>query len=101
DCSSAFADCETEANVDSDGVDELNCDCHVVTRHYHFPAFRKDDLASDVEGPDIELRAILVMERSMASALFFLQNINFSLEFCMRCDCTRFCKHMTPLYFFL
>ena len=38
------------------------------------------------EGTDEELRTILVVERSVASALFLLQNVNLAEEVSVRSD---------------
>ncbi len=85
-CSAAFADSKTKSNIDSNRIDKINCNCNIITRHNHFCSFRKSDLTSNIKCPYVELRTVFIMEWSMASAFFFLKNINLSLDFCMRCD---------------
>ncbi len=71
-----FADSEAETLVASYGVDELDDDFYVVAGHYHFNTFGKGDFAGNVKGADVELGTIVVMEGSVATTFFFLQDIN-------------------------
>ena len=77
----AFTDGETQTLVASNRSDEVNDDLNVVAGHYHFNAFGKSDLTCNVEGTDVELGTIVVVERSVTATFFFLQDINRSLEF--------------------
>ena len=71
----AFTDGETQALVTCYRVDELDDDLNVVTGHHHFNAFGKSDLTGHVECADVELRTIVVVERSVTATFFFLQDI--------------------------
>ena len=77
----AFADGETQTLVASNGGDELHVDFHVVAGHYHFYAFGEGDFTGHVEGTDVELGTIVVVERSVTAAFLFLEDVDRSLEF--------------------
>jgi len=79
-CTTAFTDSEAKTCVASNRVDELNIDFYVVTGHYHFYTFGKSDFASHVKSTDVELGTIVVVERSVTTTFFFLQDIDRSLE---------------------
>ena len=76
-----FTDCETKTYVKSNRIDELYRDFYVIARHYHFSSLRKSNFTGAVHCTKIELRTILVTERSMTTAFFFLQYVDRSLEF--------------------
>ena len=76
-----FTDCETQTFVASNRSDEFHVDSYVVTRHYHFYTFGESDFARYVKRTDVELRTVVVVERSVTTTFFFLQDINLSLEF--------------------
>src|SRR5574344_50930 len=99
-CTSTFADCETKTLVDCYRVDKFYCNCNIIARHYHLYTLRKSNLTGYIECTDKELWTIFVMERSVASALFFLQYIDFGLEFLMRSNCARPCNNLTSLDIF-
>ena len=96
-CTTTLADSETKALVQSNCVDELNLDLYVVTRHYHLNSLRKLDLTCAVHSTEVELRTILVAERSVTSTLFLLQNVARSLEVLVRLDLTRVAEYHTAL----
>jgi hypothetical protein len=87
--------------VESHSVDEVDSDFHVVTRHHHFNAFGESDLTGAVHGAEVELRTILVAERSVTATLFLLQDIDGSLELLEGLDLTRMAEHHTALDLFL
>src|SRR6266436_1702863 len=62
----AFADGETEAGLDRDGLTEGDIHLDVVTRHHHLDAFGQLDLARDVGGAHVELWAVARQERGVA-----------------------------------
>ena len=76
-----FTDCETQTFVASNRSDEFHVDSYVVTRHYHFYTFGESDFARYIKRTDVELRTVVVVERSVTTTFFFLQDINLSLEF--------------------
>ena len=81
---SPFADSETKTYVTCYWVDQFHLDGHVVTGHYHLYTFGQLDFTGYVEGTDVELRTVFVVERSVASAFFLLQDIDLSLELGVR-----------------
>ncbi len=87
----AFTDSETEAFLDSDRGDQLNVHLNVIARHAHLGAFRQADNASNVGRSEIELRTIVVEERSMTAAFILRQDVNLAAEFGVRMNGARLC----------
>ena len=96
-----FADSELETLVHSNRSNELNVDFYVVTRHNHLLVGGEHDLTGNVKGTDEELRTIVVVERSVTTTLFFLENVDLSYEVSMRSDRLRSGYNFTSLNFFL
>src|SRR5260370_40643156 len=90
----AFADGEPEAGLDRDGLTEGDIHLDVVTRHDHLDAFGQLDLARDVGGPHVELRALAGQERCVAPTLFLAQDVNLGLELSGALDGAGLCKHL-------
>ena len=97
DRAAAFADCEAESFLHRYRSDEFDFEGAVVARHYHFDALGKLDLAGDVGGTEVELRLISAEERRVASAFFFLQDVNLALEVRMRLDASRLREDLSAL----
>ena len=97
----AFADSETKTYAASYRVDELNGNRYVVARHYHLSSFGESNLTGYVEGTDIELGTIFVVERSVTTTFFFLQDIHLSFEFRVRSYLTRVADYHTTFDFVL
>src|SRR5438067_2285301 len=68
--SAAFSDREAQLLFHGDRRDQLNRHLDVVARHDHLRALCERDGAGDVRRAEVELRAIAVEERRVASALF-------------------------------
>ena len=96
-----LADSETQTCVASYRVDELNVDFNVVTGHYHLYTFGESDLTGYVKCTDVELGTILVVERSVTTALLFLEDINRSFELAVGLNNTRVADYHTTLDIFL
>ena len=96
-----FTDSKTETYVDSNSVDKFYSNLYVITRHYHFSAFGEVNLTGAVHGTEVELRTILVAERSVTTTFLFLQYVDRSLEFLVRSDYTRVSDNHTTLDFLL
>jgi hypothetical protein len=79
-----FADSEAETLANSNRSDQVNVDRQVVTGHNHLHASGEHDFASYVCRAQVELGTVLVVERSVATAFFFLQNVHLSLELASR-----------------
>ncbi len=92
-----LADSETQTLVQSNGVDQLNSNLHVVTRHHHLNAFGQRNLTRAVHGAEVELRTILVAERSVTTTLFLLQDVDRSLELLEGLDLSGMAEHHTTL----
>ena len=71
-----LTDSETQTLRASYRIDQLNLNLEVITRHYHLSSFRKSDLTGNIHGTDVELRTIVVVERSVTATFLFLQDIN-------------------------
>jgi len=63
-----FADSETKTYVTCYRIDQVYLNGYVVTRHHHFNTFRQFDFSGYVKRTDVELRTIVVVKRSVASA---------------------------------
>ena len=95
----AFTDSEAETLFNSDRGNQLNIHGDVIARHAHLSAFRQGDNTGNVSGSEIELRTIVVEERSMTAALFFFQDVNLPFEFGVRIDGTGFAENLPTLNF--
>ena len=100
-CTATFTDSEAQTNIQCNCVDKVYSDCNVITRHYHFNAFGQRNFTCAVHCTEIELRTILVSERSMTSTFLFLQNVDLSLELLVRFDLSRVAEYHTTLDFVL
>ena len=60
---STFTDGETQTNVDGHRVDKLNGDLHIITGHYHLSSLGKLDLTSNIQGPQVKLGTVVVVDR--------------------------------------
>ena len=93
----SFADGEALLVFESDRSDELDLEGNRVARHDHFHFFRESHFAGDVRGADVELRLVASEERRVAAAFFFLQDVDFCLEFGVRLDGARLGKNLTAV----
>src|SRR5690554_1732805 len=75
-CTTTFTDSETQTYVYSYGVNQINSNGYVISRHYHFSSFGQGNLTGNIQGTDIELGTVLVVERSVTTTFFFLQHID-------------------------
>ena len=73
----------------------------MVTRHYHFYTFGESDFTRYVERTNVELRTVVVVERSVTTTFFFLQDINLSFEFRVRFNLSRVADNHTTFDFIL
>ena len=62
------------------GVDQLDRDRHVVTRHDHLFAFWQFDGAGHVGRAEVELRTVVVEERRVTATFVFGQDIDLARE---------------------
>ena len=85
-CTAALTDSEAQTYVQCYGVDKVYSDSNVVARHYHLNAFRQRNFTCAVHCAEVELRTILVSERSVTSTFLFLQDVDLSLELLVRFD---------------
>ena len=69
--SAAFTDSETKTLLHSYWMNQFYSHLYVIARHTHFYAFWKITYASYVSCSEVELRSIVVEERSMTSTFIF------------------------------
>ncbi len=62
--SAALTDSETQTLLDSDRGNQRNVHVDVIARHAHLNAFRQGDNTGNVGGTEVELRTVVVEERS-------------------------------------
>ena len=96
-----FADSELKTFVEGYRSDELNVNLNVIAWHYHLDSLRKGDLTGNIEGTDEELRTIVVVEWSVTSTLFLLEDVDLSLEVLVRSDGAWLGDNLTSLDLFL
>ncbi len=96
-----LTDSETQTCIQSNGVDERYLNLNVVTGHYHLDTLGKFNLTGNIHSTEVELRTIVVAERSVTTTLFFLQDINLTTEFGVRSDALGFGYNHTTLNLFL
>src|SRR5690554_738752 len=93
----AFTNREAQAIFHGDRSDQGNSHFHVVTRHYHFNAFRQFTRTGYISSPEVELRTVALEERSMTTTFFFGQYVHFTLELGVRLDGARYTQNLTTL----
>ena len=78
-------------------MDQLDGHLNVVARHAHLGASRKLANAGNVGCSEVELRTIVVEERSMTAALILGQNVHLSGELLMALYGTALNKPLSSL----
>src|SRR5690625_5384198 len=89
DGAATFTDREPEALFHGDRLDELHAHLGVVTGHNHLGALGQRDDAGDVRGAEVELRAVVGVERVVPPALVLAQDVYLGFEVGVRGDRTR------------
>ncbi|CDE18803.1 uncharacterized protein BN767_00670 [Acidiphilium sp. CAG:727] len=74
----------------------MNVNRYVVAGHNHFDSFGKFDGTGNVGSSEIELRSVVVEERSMSSAFFFGKDVNLTAEFGVSLNGAGFRDNLTP-----
>ena len=100
DCTATLADRKTKTFVHRNRGDQVYGHGYVVTGHYHLNSGRKLRYTGHVGCPEVELRAVPVEERGVATAFLFGQYIRLSLEFGVRGDAARLGKYLAALDLF-
>jgi len=73
--SATFTDSKLQALINGHRIDQINGNVGVIPRHNHLDSRSKLYFTGNVQGPEVELRTIMIMEGSMTAALFFFQDI--------------------------
>src|SRR3954468_10961440 len=97
DGAATLADGEPQALVHGDRLDQLDLHVRVVARHDHLLALRELDRAGHIRRAEVELRAVVVEERRVPSALVLRQHVDLCLELRVRRDRARLCEHLATL----
>src|SRR5690554_2953259 len=84
-----LTDGEAEALLHGDRLDQLDRHLGVVAGHDHLGALGQRDDAGDVGGAEVELRAVVRVERVVTAALVLGQDVDLGLELRVRGDRTR------------
>ena len=92
-----LTDSETETYLDSDRSDELNVHLYVIAGHAHLCALGKADNACNVCCSEVELRTIVVEERSMTATLVLSQYVNLTTELCVGMNRAGLSKNLATL----
>src|SRR5699024_6751398 len=91
DRAATLTDREAEAILHGDRLDQLDRHVGGVTRHDHLGALGQRDDARDVRGTEVELRAVVRVERVVTAALFLREDVGRALEVRVR-------RHRTGLH---
>ena len=78
-------------------MDQLDGHLNVIARHTHLNASRQLANAGNVGGSEVELRTIVVEERSMTAALVLGQNVNLSGKLLVALNGAGFAQTLTSL----
>src|SRR6476661_6160860 len=97
DGTAAFADCEAQTFFHRDRGDQLDGDRHVIARHHHFLVGRQNDRAGHVGGAEVELRTVVVEERSVTTTFVLRQHVHFAGEVGVRLDRARLGQNLATL----
>ena len=88
DGASTLTDGEADGLLHGDRGDEFDRDRDVVAGHDHLDSLGEGDGAGDVRGTEVELRAVVREERSVASAFLLTEDVDLGLELLVRLDRT-------------
>ena len=80
DGAATFTDREPQTLVHSAGLHQLDAHVRVVTRHNHVLALGQVHDTGDVGRPEVELRTVVVEERSVPSTLILRKDVGLRLE---------------------
>ena len=94
DGAATFTDGELGSLFHGDGVDEVDGEGDVVTRHNHIGAGREFDASGDVGRTEEELRTIAVKEVGVTAAFLFGEDVGRRGELVVRDDGARFGKDL-------
>src|SRR4051794_30022662 len=97
DGAATLADGEAQAGVHGDRLDQLDFHLDVVARHDHLRALGQVGDAGHVRRAEVELRPVPVEERSVAAALFLLEDVHLGLELGVRGDGAGLAEHLPAL----
>ena len=97
DGTTALADSEAEALLDSDRGDQLDLHVDVIAGHAHLGALGQGDDAGDVGGTEVELRTIVVEERGVTAALILVQDVDLTNELGEGVNGARLAENLTAL----
>lgn len=76
--SAALTDSEGKTLLHSDRMDQLDAHLYVIAGHAHLSAFRKVADTGNVGSSEVELRTVVVEERSMTAAFILGQDVYLS-----------------------
>src|ERR1700675_2708986 len=92
-----LADGEALADLEGDRVDQLDAHLDVVAGHDHLGPLGQADRAGDVGRAEVELGPVAVVERGMAAALLFRQDVDLRRELRVGLDRARLGEDLAAL----
>src|SRR3954464_11121381 len=84
DGAATLTDCELQALLHGDRLNQLDRHGGGVARHDHLGALGQRDDAGDVRGAEVELRAVVLEERGVPAALLLGEDVDLALELRVR-----------------
>src|SRR5437763_7429857 len=92
-----LANREAQTFLAGDRRDELDLQAHVVSRHHHLRALGQRHQTGHVRRAEVELRPVPLEERSVATTLLFLEDVDLAHEVLVRRDAARLRKNLAAL----
>ena len=80
-------------------MDQLDGHLYVVAGHAHLSAFGQRDHTGNIRCTEVELRSVVVEERSMTATLVLGQNVYLSGKFLVAGNAARFCQNLSSFDF--
>src|SRR6185312_2793545 len=97
DGAATLADCEAEALVHGDRLDQLDGHLGIVAGHDHLDVLLQLDDAGDVGRAEVELRPVALAERLVTTALVLREDVHLGLELRVRRDRAGLGEHLAAL----
>src|SRR5665647_3517422 len=92
-----LTDGELEPFFHRDGLNQVNLHLGVVAGHDHLGALGEVHNSGHVRRTEVELRAVVLVERRVTAALFLAQDVDVRVELRVRSDRARLADDLTPL----
>src|SRR3989344_8995391 len=93
-----FSNCEVQSFFESNRTNKFDFHFDIIPRHNHFHPLWQSRFSSHVSSSQVELWSIAFEKRSMATTLFFGQDVDFGIKFSVRLDATGRGHHLASFH---